>query len=286
MTLHQTANRNCNRIFEVLTANMSDAERLTVLSGTFVAGGSLLHSEESPNDYDVFFKTPEAALTVLNGLERGLQRQWLAEVDRGVLAEDPVNPNLSSFKLALRASTKRGLEKQRSARHPLFSYLSLNRRVSMVTSNAVSLCSRIQLITRFIGPVEDILNTFDFEHCKVSWEPSLVSPTGGTLLYHGESARAIAEKTLVYKPNSRFIFAAMKRIEKFVKRGYSIPVSTIINLKRSFDTLDLSDPDVVEQELSNYYGINEELAARIRDFCLNAEGRVDIEALEKLAKEL
>jgi len=278
MTQHQLINRNCNRVMEVLTQGMDPAQKTEVLSGVFVAGGSLLHSDEPPRDYDVFCKTVEAWRALSVRLNRG-SHSWQRVARGAEVRIDSKNPRLSGVFLPPFKATRR-------SRTGLFDPKAFIKDVSMVTQNSVSLASRIQIVTRFIGPVEDVFTTFDFEHCKVAWEPSLVSPTGGHLTYHGQSARAIAEKTLVYEPNSRFVFSAMKRMEKFVKRGYSIPVSTILNLKRSLDQLDLEDPEVLEEELSNYYGVNEELAARIRQACTNTSGRIDIDRFAEIAKEL
>jgi hypothetical protein len=268
MTHSSQVSKNCNRVFDILTNSLypnDNSGRFKVVSGTFIAGGSLVQSEDPPNDFDVFFTNPEVARDLLlkisqkiassnsTRLRNCLGQASVLQLEGGVSSLVLGDPGkLENVKLSPVTNIHSGNSHSLSHLRP-----------ANISSNAVTTTSRIQLVTRFIGPIENVFGTFDFEHCKVAWKPAALHPLGGTIQYYGESERAISEKILLYRGGSRFVLSAFKRIEKFVKRGWTLPLTTILQLQQSLAQLDLTSPEKLFEELSTYYGVTDEIAVRV-----------------------
>ena len=212
------------------------------LDALCIAGGavpSLLRGDQ-PKDYDVFFNNP----TVLS--------DWLREQITlpfpATIQQDEVNPRLSRLELPEGFDYARYNDKQQRA----------SAKVRYVSPNSISLANGVQIILRFIGQPEDLFTTFDYEHCKVCWTPLAESPLTGRIEYHGESQKALAKNQLLYRGGSRFQLSAMLRAAKFVKRGWSLPASTLLSLAKGIKQLDLANPEVLHAELQGIYGLSPE----------------------------
>lgn len=103
------------------------------------------------------------------------------------------------------------------------------------TENAVTLLhtpsGRVyQLVTRFTGPPDRVFTTFDFEHCKAYYMPTKV-PAATAWSANEDIIRA---KKLVYTGKKDvFTLNTMKRMCKFVARGWVPDNESILNLHRA-----------------------------------------------------
>jgi hypothetical protein len=112
------------------------------------------------------------------------------------------------------------------------------------SSNAISLSGKIQIITRFYGPIEKIHKNFDFQHCKNWWRSS-----DGYLELDKEALLCTLNKQLIYK-GSNYPLASMFRIRKFMQKGWYINVSDMLKIGYQISELDLTNFEVLEDQLT------------------------------------
>ena len=108
--------------------------------GWYLSGGAIgsLLRKEVPNDYDVYFITEEAGAVVANVYTNDLSYKNEVEV---------VNENYRDS-----------------------SNLPDGR---LITENAITLKTKVQLITKHYGSPDQIRKTFDFVHCLPWYDPAL-----------------------------------------------------------------------------------------------------------------
>lgn len=113
-----------------------------------------------------------------------------------------------------------------------------------MSSNAITLSDKIQIVLRFIGEPEEIHKFYDFVHCTChwqSWDNELVLPSA--------ALEAILTKELRYV-GSLFPVCSVIRIRKFVARGWTINAGQILKMLMQISNLDLNDVTVLEDQLT------------------------------------
>jgi len=101
-----------------------------------------------------------------------------------------------------------------------------------------------QLITRFHGTPQDILDTFDFTITQGIFDFENEEFVCGDRFFPD-----IAAKKLVYLGKSHFPICAMYRTKKYQERGYSLPGSTIMHIALSIVRLDIRTYKDLKQQL-------------------------------------
>lgn len=112
------------------------------------------------------------------------------------------------------------------------------------TSNAISLSDDIQIVVRFYGSASEIHKNYDFVHCTCTWDSNT-----GELTLPNEALLAIMNKQLVYV-GSKYPVASVIRMRKFLERGYTINAGQIFKICYQVSQLDLTDPVVLEDQLT------------------------------------
>ena len=113
-----------------------------------------------------------------------------------------------------------------------------------LTSNAITLSDRIQLIIRFYGEPEELHKTYDFIHCCnywCSWEPGVVS-------LNPESLESLMNKELIYR-GSLYPICSLFRMRKFLSRGWKINAGQILKISFQISDLDLTSIEVLNDQL-------------------------------------
>lgn len=113
-----------------------------------------------------------------------------------------------------------------------------------LSSNAISLRGRIQLILRFYGDPEEIHESYDFVHCMNYWESGT-----NNLVLRPESLEAMLSRTLVYK-GSKYPICSVIRSRKFIERGWRINAGQYLKMAMQISDLDLHDYKVMEEQLT------------------------------------
>ena len=112
-----------------------------------------------------------------------------------------------------------------------------------ITSNAITLRNKIQIIIRFTGEPNEIHENYDYEHCKnywTSWDNALVTNV--------KSLECILSKQLFYT-GSKYPLCSIFRSKKFIQRGWSINAGQYLKMAMQLNEIDLCDVEVLEDQL-------------------------------------
>ena len=112
-----------------------------------------------------------------------------------------------------------------------------------LSSNAITLANRVQLIIRFTGEPDKIHENYDFVHCTsywCSWDCSLVLRQG--------ALESIIAKELRYV-GSRYPICSMIRTRKFIAAGWTINAGQFVKMAWQISKLNLADVEVLEDQL-------------------------------------
>jgi hypothetical protein len=228
---------------------------------SIITGGSItsLLLGEKVNDFDYYFTDRKTALAVTNYYvnkfnqahpykkvktvtedNTGRIRVWVqsqgiaSEEDPGNYKYYELDPNPANAEefvdLAMQVLEEE--EDQKPRYRPVF-----------MTSNAITLSDKIQLVIRFYGPPEEIHSNYDFAHCTCYWLSST-----GELVLPNEALQAILAKELVYK-GSKYPIASVIRTRKFIQRGWVINAGQYLKMCMQISELDLKNPAVLEDQL-------------------------------------
>ena len=112
-----------------------------------------------------------------------------------------------------------------------------------LSSNAITLKGKIQIVIRFFGGPEAIHENFDFVHCMNYW-----TKNEGVVL-NAESLEAILTRTLIYR-GSLYPVCSVFRAKKFIQRGWSINAGQYLKMCLQISKLDLTNFQVLEEQLT------------------------------------
>lgn len=238
-----------------------DTVKQAIKENSIITGGALvsLLSGEPVHDYDVYFRTKEAVITVAkyyvdkwNGAhDRKVSLLWgealesATGMDEGRVrvfarssgvAEDKTEQPLpfesnENGEPADEASAESNVEKGKY--YPRF-----------LTSNAITLSDKVQIVIRFYGEVEDIHKNYDFAHCTCSW-----SSWNNEVNLLVKALECIINKELYYV-GSKYPLCSIVRTRKYIERGYHINAGQYVKMAMQLNELDLKDVKVLEDQLT------------------------------------
>lgn len=116
-------------------------------------------------------------------------------------------------------------------------------RPRFLTSNAITLTDKVQLVFRFIGDPNQIHSNYDFVHCTNWWHGK-----DRTLTLRPEALEATLARDLRYV-GSKYPICSLIRMRKFIKRGWNINAGQILKMAFQVSELDLTDLSVLEEQL-------------------------------------
>lgn len=116
-------------------------------------------------------------------------------------------------------------------------------RPRFLTSNAITLTDKVQLVFRFIGDPDEIHSNYDFVHCTNYWHSK-----DRTLELRPEALEATLARDLRYV-GSKYPICSLVRMRKFIKRGWNINAGQILKMAFQVSKLDLTDLAVLEEQL-------------------------------------
>ena len=246
------------KMTEWLATITDEKLRSDVKENLLVSGGSVcsMFLNVKVNDYDVYIKSQSVlmrlvqyyskmyGIKILNGDERA---RYIKELEKNY-NEDITGIN-NAYAISVRnlkpgqiklfmESSKGGLKVNESATEeeklkfiPLF-----------FSPNAISLSNDIQIVCRFHGDAEAIHKTFDFIHATnyFTFETGLVTNL--------EAIESILTRQLRYQ-GSMYPLTSIIRMKKFLKRDWNINAGEILKIMFQISELDLTNPDVLEEQL-------------------------------------
>lgn len=112
-----------------------------------------------------------------------------------------------------------------------------------LSTNAITLSDKIQIVIRFYGDAEEIHKNYDFVHCTGYW-----TSEDGKVHVTAETLEALMNKVLIYR-GSKYPIASLIRTRKFIKRGFHINAGQYLKMAFQINKLDLSNIYVLEDQL-------------------------------------
>ena len=253
-----------------------------IKNNVIITGGAInsLLMGEKPNDYDVYFKTREAARQVaeyyvsmfnynntlkavnnyLAVVRDEVQKNIKGEEENrivifmqsaGVASERQVdnNANYNYFENGADSDVEKFFDDL--VKTPIETAFELNRdilnkepyRPVFLTDNAITLSNKLQVIIRFHGTMYDIHRNFDFVHAMGCYDYLI-----DHLEVSGEIYESILSKNLIYK-GSLYPVASLFRLRKFLGRGWRITAGQMLKIASQISEIDLSDPKVLKEQL-------------------------------------
>lgn len=113
-----------------------------------------------------------------------------------------------------------------------------------LSSNAITLSDKIQVVIRFYGEIEDIHKNYDFAHCTcswTSWNNEVQLPT--------KALECIINKELYYV-GSKYPLCSIIRTRKYLERGYHINAGQYVKMAFQLNKLNLYDINTLEDQLT------------------------------------
>ncbi|HEY5588256.1 MAG TPA: hypothetical protein VIK86_04780 [Candidatus Paceibacterota bacterium] len=111
-----------------------------------------------------------------------------------------------------------------------------------LSTNAITLSNKIQIVVRFYGDVDVIHKNYDFVHATNYWTFAT-----GTVL-NQRALESILNKELFYI-GSKYPICSLVRIRKFIKRGWQINAGQFVKMSFQISELNLKDIYVLEDQL-------------------------------------
>lgn len=111
-----------------------------------------------------------------------------------------------------------------------------------LSTNAITLSNKIQLVVRFYGEPDKIHENYDFVHATNYWTHA----TGAVL--NERALEAIMNKELFYI-GSKYPICSLVRTRKFIKRGWQINAGQYVKIAYQISKLNLDDIYVLEEQL-------------------------------------
>lgn len=113
-----------------------------------------------------------------------------------------------------------------------------------LSTNAITLSNRVQIIIRFFGEPDEIHENYDFVHCTNYW-----TSWDNNLVLRPDALETLLTKELRYV-GSKYPLCSIIRVRKFVARQWTINAGQILKMSMQLNDLDLSDLEVLEDQLT------------------------------------
>lgn len=233
-----------------------------VKENTLISGGCIasMLMGEKVNDYDLYFTNKETALAVTNYyvdlfkqkntnhriqvLTKNMEHipvdvpTFIIDALNGS-EEDRIKIFVTSSGVA--ADPEYHIEEhedviEENSDKPLYMPIHLS-------SNAITLSGKIQLVIRFFGDAKEIHSNYDYVHCTNYWLSA-----NNQLVLNQEALESIMAKELIYM-GSKYPIASLIRTRKFINRGWFINAGQYLKMAFQISQLDLQNIVVLEDQL-------------------------------------
>ena len=243
-----------NKMNEWLETITDEDLRKETKNNLLVSGGSIasMLMGADVNDYDVYIKDIDVLKKLANYYVKPFESEgvWIADgrEKEKLMKEYDVSEKLNYYSIALRNLKEDQIKlmfdkKEGGIRlNEEKSKDELNYEPVFFSPNAISLSNDLQIVLRFWGDNQKIHETFDFVHATnyFTFETGLVTNIA--------ALESILTRTLKYQ-GSHYPVTSIIRAKKFIKRGFNIGAGELLKIMFQISQLDLSNPDVLEEQL-------------------------------------
>jgi hypothetical protein len=112
-----------------------------------------------------------------------------------------------------------------------------------MSTNAITLSQRVQVVLRFFGEPDEIHKNYDFVHCTNYWT------SNDRLTLRPEAMEALLARELRYV-GSRYPLCSIFRLRKFLRRGWVVNAGQLLKIAMQVSALDLRNHHVLEDQLT------------------------------------
>lgn len=230
--------------------------RKIISENVIVTGGALvsLLTGDPVNDYDVYFRTkdscfavtkyyvdrwnkthPDKPVVVRMCKETGKVDCFISS--KGIADEDEKNTSCVAYNFDSDEDIPDESEVEPADDKEKY-------RPRFITSNAITLTDKVQIVIRFYGEVEEIHKNYDFAHCTCAW-----SSWNNSVFLHTKALECIINKELYYV-GSKYPLCSIIRTRKYIERGYHINAGQYVKMCMQLNELNLKDVKVLEDQLT------------------------------------
>lgn len=247
----------CQKKFDDWANSIENEElRKLVIENSIITGGSIpsMLLKEEVNDFDIYFRNKQTARAVCDyyvsmfNATAGTALEVDDEPDRIRIVKKTgqrgategnvmVITDSGQIEDEYESTQNKALEVDNEEGKPKY-------RPVFLSTNAITLSSKVQLIIRFFGDPDEIHQNYDFVHCTsywTSWENKLV--------LRQEALESIMSKELRYV-GSKYPLCSIIRLRKFIARQWTVNAGQILKMIMQCGELDLTDPKVLEDQLT------------------------------------
>lgn len=266
------------KIDEWLDSIEDEATRVIAANNTIVTGGAIASMllREPVNDYDVYFRTHDAAKRVAEyylarfspTTTKGIPCKMYLDDDAGririiiksagIASEDGTDKPYEYFEASeVSRATGYVSEVMTDAGDIQDTYEQTEQAVLQDTddgkpryrpvfmsTSAITLSQKIQLVIRFHGNPEEIHANYDYVHCTNYW-----TSWDNELVLRREALECLLSKELRYV-GSKYPICSLIRLRKFIARGWTVNAGQILKAVMQISELDLKDIRVLEDQLT------------------------------------
>jgi len=256
-----------------------ESVRQLAAQNVIVTGGAIASMllKEAVNDFDVYFRTREATLAVAKYYVQRFQPSARAGIpcqiyvddaspDRirivvksaGIASEDGTSKPYEYFESRPEGESRQyvaeimdnasdvqeAYEETKQAATGDTTDAKPPYRPVFLSTNAITLSDRVQIVLRFFGEPDAIHENYDFVHCTnywTSWDDALV--------LRPAALEALLARELIYV-GSRYPVCSVIRLRKFIKRGWTINAGQILKAVMQISALDLTNIEVLQDQLT------------------------------------
>lgn len=240
--------------------SIEDIELRDVIRKHYIVTGGAITSMlqgDLPNDYDVYLDDADVAARLANYY---ISRLPAVENEKTAtpIVEIPPERNRVTIKVQSAGITGEEVEQDEydyfesypnaSARMEQYLNGAANRDTGKytalaITTNAITLSDKVQIVLRFVGPAKEIHKNYDFVHTT-----NYYTEEEGVVL-NQPALESILAKELKYV-GSLYPICSMFRIKKFIQRGWTITAGEMLKIAWDISKLDLNNRDVLQDQLT------------------------------------
>lgn len=247
-------------------------------SNTIVTGGAIASMllREKVNDFDLYFRNHDVALAVANYYVSHFKPEHKQGVECNIRVEDKdgrIKIVIQSAGIASETGTEKPYEYFESKQEgEAGTYVSnvmtdpadiedtyeeteakaLNTegegkkkyRPVFMSTNAITLSDRIQIVLRFYGEPDQIHENYDYQHCTNYWKS-----WNNELILRPAALECLLTKELKYV-GSKYPICSIFRLRKFIQRGWTINAGQVLKMCMQISELDLKDISTLQDQLT------------------------------------
>lgn len=245
---------------------------------TIVTGGSIASMllKEPVNDFDLYFTNKETAVAVANYYVAKFKPKTKAGIDvpifvedkddrvrivvksAGIASEDGTDVPYDYFEgradeaageyvgevLGDAGDIEETLEETEALALDAVDDGKPKFRPVFLSTNAITLSQRVQIVLRFYGSADKIHENYDYVHCTNYW-----TSKDDELVLRQPALESLLARELRYV-GSKYPICSVIRLRKFIKRGWTVNAGQILKMMLQISELDLKDHKVLQDQLT------------------------------------